>query len=563
MNLLQNYINLSVLENLLGSVKDKNNPFSLEAVVAMDESESFPERACNILNDWGYNDYYIPKACRGKLKDFDISMMMMRLIARRDLTIAIGHGKTFLGALPIWIGGNCDQQKYLAELIKTGNPVSLGLTEKNHGSDLVANEVLANYIDDKYIINGRKWLINNATRSRLIALLAKTNLNATSLRSHSILLIDKEKLLSGSYLPLPKIKTHGIHGADISGIEFKNSMVNSDSLIGGDGQGMEITLKTLQVSRVMCCSLSLGALDTALRTTTKFALERVLYNDKIININHVRETLLGAYTDILINEVLSLCLVRCLHLFPEKMSIYAPIVKYFVPRRTDFQIQELSRILGARYYLREEHDFGIFQKVMRDNLLVGLFDGSTLVNAQHICVQLTTIARRDFNKKVLDQSLLQKLFNLDENLPDVMLERLKISLQGEDILLASLELLQEIIKENDILYSSILELLSIKKQFLDSIMSLNSLGEKLSLVSENKVYEYCKLIAACCCINFYYYNKNLLTSVDLEVLKICLDKLICELANKEYAINNEVLLSNLVEKYQNNKLFSFINLDVL
>lgn len=563
MNLPHNYINLNTLENLLGAIKDNHNPFSFAAVIALDEAEKFPDKACDILNDWGYNDYYIPRGCGGKLGGFDASMMMMRLIARRDLTIAIGHGKTFLGSLPIWIGGSSDQQKHLAQLIKDGYPVSLGLTEKNHGSDLVANEVEANYANDKYIINGRKWLINNATRSRLIALLTKTNSNASSLRAHSILLIDKEKILSGASLPLSKIKTHGIHGADISGIEFKNSMVNSDSLIGSDGQGMEITLKTLQVSRAMCCSLSLGALDTALRTTTKFALERVLYNDKIVNITHVRETLLGAYTDTLINEVLSLCLIRCLHIFPEKMSIYAPIVKYFVPRRTDFQIQELSRILGARYYLREEHDFGIFQKVMRDNLLVGLFDGSTLVNAQHISVQLTTVARRDLTKKTLDQSVLQKLFNLSENLPDVMLERLKISLQGEDTLLASLELLQEIITENDILYSNILELLSIKKQFLDRIMSLNSLSEKLSLVSENTVYEYCKLIAACCCINFYHYNRTLLTSVDLEVLKICLDKLVCELANKEYAINNDVLLSNLVEKFQNNKLFSFIDLNIL
>lgn len=563
MSFVECYPTLNSLEKALGPIENKENPFSLEKIVALDEIESFPQEACNILNQWGFNEYYIPYSCGGQLKYFDELMMLMRLVARRDLTVAIGHGKTFLGASPVWVAGNQEQKEYIAEVIKDCHPVSLGLTEKNHGSDLVANEVEAIYSDGYYNVNGKKWLINNASRSKLLSMLVKTNFTTNSSRAYALLLIDKEHIAQESYKTLDKLKTHGVRGTDISGIEFKNARVNSANLVGNDGQGIEITLKSLQISRAMCCSLSLGALDTALRTTTKFTLERVLYNEKIINIAHVRETLLEAYTDMIINEILSICIARCLHVFPEKMNLYSAIAKYFVPKRTDFQIQELSRILGARHYLREEHDFGIFQKIMRDNLLVGLFDGSTLVNAQHICMQLPTIAKKASNKKTFENELLHNLFTLDLDLPEFSAEKLKLSSHGDDVLLTSIDLLKEIINENDPLYSNIEEFVFIKHQLLAEINSCDSLDKKLSLASEKVVYKYCQLIALCCCINFHYYSGHLLSESDLQLLKACIDKLVCGLSDKNWISDCPVILTNLIEKYQNNKLFSLINLDVL
>ena len=54
--------------------------------------------------------------------------------------------------------------------------------------------------------------------------------------------------------------------------------------------------------------------------------------------------------------------LRSLHVVPEQSSLWASIVKYFVPTTTiKTMIQNLSVVLGARYYMREEHEFGTFQ----------------------------------------------------------------------------------------------------------------------------------------------------------------------------------------------------------
>ncbi|MEE3918904.1 hypothetical protein V2I01_12200 [Micromonospora sp. BRA006-A] len=70
------------------------------------------------------------------------------MVARRDLTTAIGHGKTFLGAASVWARSPRDeadlaQARALAGTVLAGVPVCWALTEPGHGSDLLGGEVAA------------------------------------------------------------------------------------------------------------------------------------------------------------------------------------------------------------------------------------------------------------------------------------------------------------------------------------------------------------------------------------------------------------------------------------
>ena len=69
------------------------------------------------------------------------------------------------------------------------------------------------------------------------------------------------------------------------------------------------------------------------------------------------------------------------------MSVWSAVAKYFVPVRVEALVRELAVVPGARHYLREGHFFGHFQKLMRDNAVAGLFDGSTVINLNAISQQ--------------------------------------------------------------------------------------------------------------------------------------------------------------------------------
>ncbi|MFD0392030.1 hypothetical protein ACFQ3Z_01700 [Streptomyces nogalater] len=96
-------------------------------------------------------------------------------------------------------------------------------------------------------------------------------------RGFGLFLVDRDRLPPGAWQVLPKVRTHGIRGADISGFVLHGAQVPADALIGGPGDGIALVLKSLQLTRTACVGLSLGAADHALRLTRDFVTRRELY----------------------------------------------------------------------------------------------------------------------------------------------------------------------------------------------------------------------------------------------------------------------------------------------
>jgi len=387
------FASAAALEAALGDPWRDGSAMSFRASLEDDEAERFPDAACAALDAFGLPAYYVPAAVGGKLTTYDELMQLVRLVARRDLTAIIGHAKTYLGAAGVWVAGSLAQQQQLAERILRGVPVSLALTERAHGSDLVASEVSASRTGTGFALEGEKWLINNATRSGLLSVLTRTDPRG-GFRGCSLILVDKSQLADGTYRHLPKIRTLGIRGADISGIAFSGAQVPASAVVGAAGTGLEVALKLLQITRANVSGLSLGAADTALRITIDFARDRKLYGMTVAELPHARTTLANAFADMLVAECLATASARALQAMPEQMSLYSAISKYQVPSMVEACLRDLSVILGARYYLRQEHALGMFQKVLRDNALVSLFDGVTVVNLHAFGLQPRGLAAK-------------------------------------------------------------------------------------------------------------------------------------------------------------------------
>ena len=375
----------------MGDPFDASLPASFPRAVELDEKEEFPAECIALLHSLGVDQCLIPQALGGTLQSFEESLAALRLIARRDLTAAIAFGQTFLGSIPVWLSGSEAQRQALASSIRQGNLGCLALTEEAHGGDLMACEFHAVPSEDGYLLSGRKWLINNGTRCGFASVFAATS-DQPSFAAFSLFLLEKKSSDGQSLSPVPRVRTHGIRGADISGLECRNFRLPGSAVIGQVGRGYEITLKTLQISRTMCAALSLGAADTALRAALDFALRRKVFGDTVAAIPSARHQLAGAYADLLMCDCMARAAARGLDRAVTRMSVWSSVAKYFVPTTVEELIREAAVVLGARHYLREAHYAGIFQKAMRDNAVVSLFDGSTAVNLHIISGQLGALA---------------------------------------------------------------------------------------------------------------------------------------------------------------------------
>jgi len=572
------YMQAELLEQALGDPFDPAGLFSFHRAVEVDEREEFPAGACQFLDQEGVPDYYIPARYGGRLQGFDEVWLLLRVIARRDLSVAIAHSKTFLGAAPIWIAGTPRQRLDLARRIQAGEAIALALTEEAHGSDLAASDCVARKIHQHYLVSGTKWLVNNATRSSTLSLLCRTRASGGPL-STSLFSIAKQQLDAATYRHLPKIKTHGIRAIDISGIHFENAMIHEQALVGKEHHGLEYLFKTFQITRPLCSALSLGAADTALRLTVKFSQERRIYGDTVFAIPAARQELVNAFIDLLICECLALFTARALHVLPEQMSLWSAVTKYFVPTVLEDMVRNTSTILGARYYLRDHYGFGMFQKIVRDIAIVSLFDGSTRLNLSLIASQLGQLTQQKGDRvQSSPEEIMARLCavcSIQSTLPEFEPEKLALTNRGRDELqtglaiaarqlesqLAKMEVPRSLALDLGLLIHSLAQV----QQEVDQAVSSLLVQQEEMRVSA-RAFEisktFCILHAAAACYYIWLFNRQVL-SADLasgEWLVLCLNRLLKRVSPQKDIISSapyqEHVSALLVQRLEKNCLFS-------
>lgn len=580
---LDAYYTAQALERALGVPHNSQTVFSFQRQIDLDEQSAFPEEICTFLYQWGLFDYFIPVAYGGKLASFEEALAILRVLSRRDLTVAIALGQIYLGAIHVWLAGNDEQKRRVAQMIQQKQSLAFALTERNHGSDVLASDVQAVADECGYQLTGEKWLINNATRARALTVFARTDPNGGP-RGFSLFLVDKEELDSTTYTYCPKIKTHGIRGADISGIRFQECPVPVTARIGATGTGLEVSLLGLMVTRTLCAGFSLGAGDSALRTTLTFALERRVYGDSVLAIPNVQKTVAYAFIDLLIADCMGLAAARGLHIVPDQFSVWSAITKFFVPTTVENLIRDLSVVLGARYYLREEHNAGIFQKLLRDSAVVSLFDGSTVVNLSVIGSQLASLLA--YQRKTdarADQNLrahLAAIFSFDQPLPDFAANRLTLFNRGRDAVLQGIPIALEQLEdlqassEVDVVWAELLSTLYTlthelgeQIQRLDQdVQALIGAGDRVAHKAPamfDLAKKYCSLHAAATCLQIWLYNRTLLSDflAKGEWLVMALDRLLAPFQPLRPALPLTFVAAatdELVQLYEQDRAFSIV-----
>jgi alkylation response protein AidB-like acyl-CoA dehydrogenase len=377
-------------ERELGDPWSPQGRINFHSALELDEGELFPQAHLDALLGAGLFEFLIPARDGGRLQQPEQAVLLGRIVSRRDLTTAIAFGQTLLGSLPVWLAGTTEQKALLAQGIRAGNLGCLALTEKEHGSDILSNELAARAEGEQWRLNGSKWLINNGRMGRSATVLGRIERPGRS-PEMALWWLRKEGEAAERWRPHPKIRTHGIRGADISGFELRDHLAGGEALLKGGEPALYTVLKTLQMSRVLCSGFSLGAVDTLFKLTFEFARDRKLYGKRAIDIPVVQANLARCYARVLAADLVAQIASRAIVAAPQELSLLSAIAKYHVPTEAEEIGRDLAVVLGARHYVRSEYPWGVFQKMMRDNQVVSLFDGSTQVNLGLIAAQLRAL----------------------------------------------------------------------------------------------------------------------------------------------------------------------------
>lgn len=283
----------AIRDNVRRFAREKITPIAAE----YDEEQKFPEETIKELSEMGIFGIGFPEEEGGS--GFDT---LSYIIAVEELSRVDGsHGITLaahcsLGVWPIWAFGTPAQKaKYMPKVCSGEYLSSFGLTEPGAGSDAGGTRTTAVLDGDHWVLNGTKQFITNATYAGVLVCTAKTDKEAKGSRGISAFLVETDA--PGFSLGKKENKL-GFRASDTRELIFEDCRIPADALLGEEGRGFPIFMKTLDGGRISIAALSLGIAQGALDAAVPYAMQRKQFGQPISDFEMIQSYLADMQTEI-------------------------------------------------------------------------------------------------------------------------------------------------------------------------------------------------------------------------------------------------------------------------
>jgi len=246
----------------------------------VEHANEYPHAWIEQMKQIGIFGLAVPEEYGGSPVSMPCYVQVTQELARGWMSLAGAMGGHTVVAKLISLFGTEDQRrKYLPGMASGDIRATMALTEPGGGSDLQAMTTTARADGDQLVINGAKTWISNARRSGLIALLCRTDPQASPRhRGISVVLVEHGQGLTVSR-DLPKLGYKGVESCELS---FDDCRVPASAILGGEpGKGFAQMMKGLETGRIQVASRALGVATAALEDALKYAQERESFGQPI------------------------------------------------------------------------------------------------------------------------------------------------------------------------------------------------------------------------------------------------------------------------------------------
>jgi alkylation response protein AidB-like acyl-CoA dehydrogenase len=264
----------SVREAIRELARAEIAPFAAEC----DEQERYPIEAQKALTAAGFNAVHIPEAYGGPGADAVSTVLVIEEVARACATSSLIPAVNKLGTVPLLLGASEEvKQRYLAQVARGEGMFSYALSEPEAGSDAGAMRTRAVRTSGGYVLNGVKRWITNAGVSKFYTVMAVTDPDKGANGITAFVVEDGDP---GFTFGAPEHKL-GIKGSPTRELYFDNCEIPSSRLVGDEGQGFKIALRTLDHTRVTIAAQALGIAQGALDYSLGYVKERKQFGKAI------------------------------------------------------------------------------------------------------------------------------------------------------------------------------------------------------------------------------------------------------------------------------------------
>jgi isovaleryl-CoA dehydrogenase len=260
----------------------------------IDKTDQFPRQLWPKMGALGLHGITVEDEYGGTGMGYLAHCVAMEEVSRASASIGLSYGAhSNLCVNQIRRNGTAAQKaKYLPKLISGEHVGALAMSEPGAGSDVVSMKTRAEKKGDRFVLNGSKMWITNATEAETLVVYAKTTPDAGP-RGITAFLI--EKGMKG-FSPAQKLDKLGMRGSPTAELVFTDCEVPAENVLGKLDEGVKVLMSGLDYERAVLAAGPLGIMQACLDAVVPYVHERKQFGQAIGEFQLVQGKLADMYT---------------------------------------------------------------------------------------------------------------------------------------------------------------------------------------------------------------------------------------------------------------------------
>ena len=345
-----------------------------------DEAEEFPADVMRKAWEIGLLNYEVPTEYGGLGLGVLDTILVLEEINYGCSGIGTICAVNDLASTPLLLAGNDEQKKeYFGRLISECKFAAYALTEPGSGSDAASISTSYRTDGDSFVLNGSKIFISNGSVADWMIIFA-TRDKSIGHRGISCFVVDADA---------PGLTTKKMYGklgqrsSDTAEVYLEDCRVPKTALVGEEGEGFKIAMRTFDRTRPQILACSIGISERALDESKRYALERKQFGQPIANFQAIQFMLADMAIEL---EAMRLLTYRAAWELDHGAgsSIYSSYAKAFGADRAMQIATNAVQIFGGYGYMKEYP----VEKLMRDAKLVQVYEGTSQIQRMVIARNL-------------------------------------------------------------------------------------------------------------------------------------------------------------------------------
>lgn len=349
----------------------------------LDEQGRFPREIMDTIGEADLFKVHLPEEYGGLGGGNLESCLVVEELSRACAGVAVTYAASTLAAYPILLFGSEEQKKEYLPRLASGQVLgAFAVTEAQAGSDVAAMETTAvKDGDDYYVLSGSKHWITNGGEAEVYIVFAMTDKSRGS-RGASAFIVEKgtDGLTFG-----PKEEKMGIRASATCELVFEDCRLPAKQLLGREGLGFVIALKTLDATRPGIGAQAVGLAQGALDASVDYSRQRQQFGQPISSFQAVQHLLADMAINLEAARALVYATARMIDGGAGSFTKEAAMAKVFASDMAMRVTTDAVQVFGGYGYVR---DYPV-EKMMRDAKVTQIYEGTNQILRNIVAGQLS------------------------------------------------------------------------------------------------------------------------------------------------------------------------------